>query len=55
MDTLIKLEQAQNERNTHKNKHGRKMVTYFRRSVGNSYYEVGQHEKFQFNIQNFKR
>jgi hypothetical protein len=31
------------------------MVTYFGKTVGNSYYDVSQHQKLQFNIRSFKR
>jgi hypothetical protein len=55
MDTLIKLEKAQNSLSSHKSKQKENMVTYFSGSVENSYYEVSQHEKFHFNIQNFKQ
>jgi hypothetical protein len=53
-DTAIKLKKAQNSQSTHRNKRRKNLVNCFRNSVGNSYYEVSQHEKFQLNIHSFK-
>jgi hypothetical protein len=49
------VEKAQKSLNNYKNNQEENKRTECFASVGNSYYEVSQHEKFQFNIHNFKR
>jgi hypothetical protein len=55
MDSLIKPEKAQNSLSNPQKQTKKNLANCFWKSGGDSYYEVGQHEKFQFNILSFKR